>query len=104
MKKMSLLAASVALALTGCGSDSNNSGTTSNGDSSGSASGGNSSGKAPSGIVITAIDGYLQNAEVWVDTDGNFKLDPSDKKLNVKTNVEGQFPLPNEYKDSVVFI
>lgn len=104
MKKMSLLAASVALALTGCGSDSNNSGTTSNGDSSGSASGGNSSGKAPSGVVITAIDGYLQNAEVWVDTDGNFKLDPSDKKLNDKTDEEGQFILPNEYKDSVVFI
>ncbi|MEZ9650572.1 hypothetical protein [Vibrio lentus] len=104
MKKMSLLAASVALALTGCGSDSNNSGTTLNDDSSSSASGGNSSGKAPSGVVITAIDGYLQNAEVWVDTDGNFKLDPSDKKLNVKTDEGGQFTLSNEYKDSVVFI
>lgn len=86
MKKMSLLAASVALALAGCGSDSNN------------------SGKAPSGVVITAIDGYLQNAEVWVDTDGNFKLDPSDKKLNVKTDKKGQFTLPDEHKGNVVFI
>jgi hypothetical protein len=86
MKKVSLLAASVAFALTGCGSD------------------GDSSGAAPGGVVITAIDGYLQHAEVWVDTDGNFELDASDKKLDVETDEDGQFTLPNEYKDSVVFI
>ncbi|MGR5557176.1 putative Ig domain-containing protein [Vibrio fortis] len=86
MKKVSLLAASVAFALTGCGSD------------------GDSSGAAPGGVVITAIDGYLQHAEVWVDTDGNFELDASDKKLDVETDESGQFTLPNEHKDSVVFI
>ncbi|MFM2579256.1 putative Ig domain-containing protein [Vibrio fortis] len=86
MKKVSLLAASVAFALTGCGSD------------------GDSSGAAPGGVVITAIDGYLQHAEVWVDTDGNFELDTSDKKLEVETDENGQFTLPNEHKDSVVFI
>lgn len=86
MKKVSLLAASVAFALTGCGSD------------------GDSSGATPSGVVITAIDGYLQHAEVWVDTDGNFELDASDKKLDVETDENGQFTLPNEHKDSVVFI
>lgn len=86
MKKVSLLAASVAFALTGCGSD------------------GDSSGATPSGVVITAIDGYLQHAEVWVDTDGNFELDTSDKKLEVETDENGQFTLPNEHKDSVVFI
>lgn len=87
MKKVSLLAASVAFALTGCGG-----------------SDGDSSGATPGGVVITAIDGYLQHAEVWVDTDGNFELDASDKKLQVETDENGQFTLPNEHKDSVVFI
>lgn len=87
MKKVSLLAASVAFALTGCGG-----------------SDGDSSGATPGGVVITAIDGYLQHAEVWVDTDGNFELDASDKKLEVETDENGQFTLPNEHKDSVVFI
>ncbi|WP_215406466.1 putative Ig domain-containing protein [Vibrio gigantis] len=87
MKKVSLLAASVAFALTGCGgSDGDNSGAT------------------PGGVVITAIDGYLQHAEVWVDTDGNFELDATDKKLGVETDENGQFTLPSEHKDSVVFI
>lgn len=87
MNKVSLLAASVAFALTGCGG-----------------SDGDSSGATPGGVVITAIDGYLQHAEVWVDTDGNFELDASDKKLQVETDENGQFTLPNEHKDSVVFI
>ncbi|CAH0531184.1 hypothetical protein CTH30272_03464 [Allocatenococcus thiocycli] len=58
MKKLSLLAASVAIALTGCG---------------GSEGGSSDSGTPPTpgGLIITAIDGYLQNAEVWVDKDGN---------------------------------
>ena len=58
MKKLSLLATSVAIALTGCG---------------GSEGGSSNSGTPPTpgGLVITAIDGYLQNAEVWVDKDGN---------------------------------
>ncbi|WP_122055453.1 putative Ig domain-containing protein [Vibrio sp. Evd11] len=87
MKKVSLLAASVAFALTGCGgSDGDNSGAT------------------PGGVVITAIDGYLKHAEVWVDTDGNFELDATDKKLGVETDENGQFTLPSEHKDSVVFI
>ncbi|MDK9762984.1 hypothetical protein KI743_13310 [Vibrio sp. D420a] len=87
MKKVSLLAASVAFALTGCGG-----------------SDGDSSGAVPGGVVITAIDGYLQHAEVWVDTDGNFELNASDKKLDVETDENGQFTLPSEHKDSVVFI
>ena len=77
----------MAFALTGCGG-----------------SDGDSSGATPGGVVITAIDGYLQHAEVWVDTDGNFELDASDKKLEVETDENGQFTLPNEHKDSVVFI
>ncbi|WMN87359.1 hypothetical protein NI382_00250 [Vibrio parahaemolyticus] len=58
MKKLSLLAASVAIALTGCG-----------GSEGGSSDGGTP--PTPGGLIITAIDGYLQNAEVWVDKDGD---------------------------------
>ena len=52
MKKVSLLAASVAIALSGCGGSD----------------GGSSDEATPGGIVITAIDGYLENAQVWIDT------------------------------------
>ncbi|MEZ9541797.1 hypothetical protein AB4209_07485 [Vibrio sp. 10N.286.48.C11] len=87
MKKVSLLAASVAFALTGCGG-----------------SDGDSAGAAPGGAVITAIDGYLQHAEVWVDQNGDFELDSSDTKLAIETDENGQFTLPDEHKGSVVFI
>ncbi|MCX2758116.1 Ig domain-containing protein [Vibrio sp. Sgm 22] len=88
MKKVSLLAASVAFALTGCGgSDGDNSGAT------------------PGGVVITAIDGYLQHAEVWVDTDNDLLLDEAaDTKLSELTNASGQYILPNEHKDNAIFI
>lgn len=55
MNKMSLLAASVAIALAGCGGGS----------------GSDSTSTAQSGLEITAIDGYLKNAAVWVDTNEN---------------------------------
>lgn len=87
MKKVSLLAASVAFALTGCGG-----------------SDGDSSGAAPNGVVITAIDGYLQHAEVWVDANNDFKLENTDTKLSIETDEDGQFTLPSEHKGSVVFI
>ena len=88
MKKVSLLAASVAIALSGCsGSD-----------------GGSSDGATPGGIVITAIDGYLENAQVWVDTNDNLKLDSEDKQLDSNTNANGEITLPNEYKDKAIFI
>ncbi|MBO7914446.1 hypothetical protein AB4166_12275 [Vibrio splendidus] len=87
MKKVSLLAASVALALTGCGgSDSDSSST------------------PPDGVVITAIDGYLQHAEVWVDVNGDFELDETDTKLSIETDENGQFTLPSKHKSSTVFI
>ena len=87
MKKVSLLAASVAFALTGCGG-----------------SDGDSSSAAPGGVVITAIDGYLENAQVWVDTNDNLKLDSDDKQLDSNTNANGEITLPNEYKTKAVFI
>lgn len=88
MKKVSLLAASVAIALSGCGGSD----------------GGSSDSVAPGGIVITAIDGYLENAQVWVDTNNNLKLDSEDKQLESNTNANGEITLPNEYKDKAVFI
>ena len=88
MKKVSLLAASVAIALSGCGGSD----------------GGSSGGATPGGIVITAIDGYLENAQVWVDTNDNLKLDSEDKQLDSNTNANGEITLPNEYKDKAVFI
>ncbi|HHX8439284.1 TPA: putative Ig domain-containing protein [Vibrio diabolicus] len=89
MKKMSLLAASVAIALTGCGGDS----------------GSDNTSTAQSGLEITAIDGYLKNAAVWVDTNENLVLDTGeDTKLDVVTNEYGKFTLPEEYKSQTVFI
>ena len=58
MNKLSLLAASVAIALTGCGG--------SEGDSSGGTP------PTPGGLVITAVDGLLYNASVMVDADQDF--------------------------------
>lgn len=89
MKKMSLLAASVAIALTGCGGGS----------------GSDNTSTAQSGLEITAIDGYLKNAAVWVDTNENLVLDiGEDTKLDVVTNEYGKFTLPEEYKSQTVFI
>ncbi|EGQ7973856.1 hypothetical protein I7Z51_002788 [Vibrio parahaemolyticus] len=89
MNKMSLLAASVAIALTGCGGGS----------------GSDNTSTAQSGLEITAIDGYLKNAAVWVDTNENLVLDTGeDTKLDVMTNEYGKFTLPEEYKSQTVFI
>lgn len=74
MKKVSLLAASVALALTGCG---------------GSDGGSDSNKSNDSNIVITAIDGYLQNAEIWVDQDGNL-INGCEFNTEKLTNANGQ--------------
>ncbi|MGP8308031.1 hypothetical protein [Vibrio sp. YIC-376] len=76
MKKLSLLAASVAIALTGCGGSE----------------GGSSDGDKPTtqgSLVITAIDGYLQNAEVWVDKDGNLS-NGCEFNTDEVTNAHGQ--------------
>ncbi|MCG6241976.1 putative Ig domain-containing protein, partial [Vibrio diabolicus] len=60
---------------------------------------------AQSGLEITAIDGYLKNAAVWVDTNENLVLDTGeDTKLDVVTNEYGKFTLPEEYKSQTVFI
>ncbi|MFH0272642.1 acid phosphatase [Vibrio jasicida] len=74
MNKVSLLAASVAIALTGCGgSDS-------------SSNGGNS------GVVITGFDGYFKNAVVFEDLNNNGQWDTSDTFLGL-TNEKGQLTI-----------
>ncbi|MCR9838894.1 hypothetical protein [Vibrio parahaemolyticus] len=74
MNKVSLLAASVAIALTGCG-----------GSDSGSSS-------ASSGVVITGFDGYFKNAVVFEDTNNNGQWDTQESILGL-TDEKGQLTL-----------
>ncbi len=86
MRKASYLALSVAVALTGCGG----------GDSTNN--------ESPQGTQVTAIDGYLSNAQVWVDMNNNFNLDNDDIQLSENTDANGQFTLPAEYATNAIFI
>ncbi|ETX24660.1 putative acid phosphatase, partial [Vibrio parahaemolyticus IDH02640] len=74
MNKVSLLAASVAIALTGCG-----------GSDSGSSS-------ASNGVVITGFDGYFKNAVVFEDTNNNGQWDTQESILGL-TDEKGQLTL-----------
>ncbi|GEK14404.1 hypothetical protein [Aliivibrio fischeri] len=82
MKKVSLLAASVALALVGCGGSDGGSDTNTGTPSAG-------------GIIITGFDGYFKNAVVFLDSNIGTKgqLDQSDTILGL-TNTKGQITLP----------
>ncbi|MGR5518875.1 hypothetical protein ACPV5H_26080 [Vibrio harveyi] len=77
MNKVSLLAASVAIALTGCG-----------GSDSGSSNNN-------SGVVITGFDGYFKEAVVFEDVNNNGKLDSNDPIIGL-TNDEGQVTLTDK--------
>ncbi|EHY8549395.1 TPA: hypothetical protein ACMDXH_002104 [Vibrio parahaemolyticus] len=74
MNKVSLLAASVAIALTGCG-----------GSDSGSSN-------ASNGVVITGFDGYFKNAVVFEDTNNNGQWDTQESILGL-TDEKGQLTL-----------
>ncbi|TOH79775.1 hypothetical protein CGI74_12795 [Vibrio parahaemolyticus] len=74
MNKVSLLAASVAIALTGCG-----------GSDGGSSSASNS-------VVITGFDGYFKNAVVFEDTNNNGQWDTQESILGL-TDEKGQLTL-----------
>ncbi|EKK9986124.1 hypothetical protein PP645_001717 [Vibrio vulnificus] len=67
MKKVSLLAASVAIALTGCG-----------GSDSGSGSNGN---VAPGGVIVTGFDGYFNQAVVFADANNNGAFDINEDQI-----------------------
>ena len=88
MKKVTLLATSIAVALTGCGSDS---------------SSGSGEPPAPGGVVITAIDGYLANAKVYIDTNGNLQLDASDDVAGF-TGIDGKLTVVEDINDSAIFV
>ncbi|MGR5063427.1 hypothetical protein [Photobacterium sp. DNB22_13_2] len=85
MKKISVLAASVAIALTGCG------GSDSNSDAGGNT--GNPDIPAPGGaVVITGFDGYFKNAVLFVDSNNNGVWDTTENALGV-TDGNGQVEL-----------
>lgn len=58
----------------------------------------------PSDLTITAVDGYLSNAELWVDVNDTLSLDSGDLKLDSNTSASGKFTLPGEYKTHAVFV
>lgn len=90
MKKVSLLAASVAFALTGCGG-----------------SDGDSSGATPGGVVITGFDGYFNQAIAFQDTNNNGELDidtlgteGADLVFGL-TDANGQITVPNSIEGAL---
>ncbi|MBE4581454.1 hypothetical protein BOO29_10760 [Vibrio navarrensis] len=82
MKKVSLLAASVAIALTGCGGSDSGSGSNSN--------------VAPGGVVITGFDGYFNQAVVFDDINNNGELDLDTDNVFGLTNQKGQIALAKD--------
>lgn len=85
MKKISLLAASVALALVGCGGSDGDSNTNTGTPSAG-------------GIVITGFDGYFKNAVVFDDVNNNGVLDVNVDTVFGLTNIDGKITLPKGAK------
>ncbi|WP_394249499.1 hypothetical protein [Vibrio profundi] len=79
MKKVSLLAASVAIALTGCGGSDGDSGSTS-----------------PSGVTITGFDGYFNQAVVFDDKNNNGTLDVNSDIILGLTDSEGKLSLSDD--------
>lgn len=77
MKKMTLIAASVALALTGCNDDN-----------------GNSNSPQSNTTQITAFDGYFHNAVVFNDLDKDGVLDIDSDTIFGLTDINGQITIP----------
>lgn len=77
MFNKSVIATSVALLLTACGSDSSSDGDSSN-----------------NGFTITGFDGYLENAVMFIDLDNSGSFNEGDKFLGL-TNNKGQLTLDN---------
>ena len=80
MKKVSLLTASVALALTGCGGGSD----------------GGSGTPTPGGVIITGFDGYFNQAVVFDDKDNNGVLDIGSDVIFGLTNDQGQIEISGD--------
>ncbi|WP_163388029.1 putative Ig domain-containing protein [Endozoicomonas acroporae] len=88
-RNLAALATAVAsaLVLTGCGGG---------GSSSGTGSGGST-------FSITAMDGYLKNADVWVDANNNLN-DGCELDLGLETGDGGLVNIPIEYQDNTICI
>ncbi|MDR9827852.1 hypothetical protein RCJ22_19840 [Vibrio sp. FNV 38] len=86
MKKFTLLATSVALALTGCNSSSS----------------GDQNPPPASDFTVTAIDGYLQNAMV-IGTDSAISTASCNIHIGY-TGESGQFTVPAKYKSNEICI
>ncbi|MDN3697586.1 hypothetical protein QWY97_09550 [Vibrio cortegadensis] len=84
MKKITLLAASVAVALTGCGGGSSS-----------------SDGAAPNGVTITGFDGYFNQAVVFDDKNKNGVLDINSDIILGLTDSEGKLSLSDDEFRSV---
>ncbi|EOB6679565.1 hypothetical protein [Vibrio vulnificus] len=82
MKKVSLLAASVAIALTGCGGSDSGSGSNDN--------------VAPGGVIVTGFDGYFNQAVVFLDKNNNGKLDIGSDTIFGLTDKEGRRTIPSD--------
>lgn len=82
MNKISLLTLSVAIALSGCGSDS-----------------ADNSEQPPiaAGVLITALDGHFYQAVIFDDADKNGKFDDNEYVFGL-TNQSGQLELPADYQ------
>ncbi len=87
MKKVSLLAASVAFALVGCG-----------GSDGGSDHNINTETPSAGGIVITGFDGYFKNAVVFDDVNNNGSLDVNVDTVFGLTKADGKITLPKGVK------
>ncbi len=86
------LISAVALVLTGCGG--------------GSSSGSDSGSGSESGSSITAIDGYLTNANVYLDANANGLLDPEEQTAGAigQTGAQGVFVLDDQYAESGLLV
>lgn len=98
MKNLTLKAfpLAFALALGGCGSSSDDNGAVVEDPES------NLPDTSPV-KTITAIDGYLENAQVSVDTNNNFIYDEEDLVLG-RTNTQGKYDVPADYSQSILFV
>lgn len=98
MKKSILggAALALALALTGCGSDTKNVAEVPDIDN-------NPDESVLAAKTITAVDGYLENAQVSVDTNNNFMYDSEDLVLG-RTVELGKFVVPAEHSASTIFV
>ncbi|WBA81827.1 putative Ig domain-containing protein [Endozoicomonas sp. GU-1] len=88
-RNLAALATAVAsaLVLTGCGGGGSSSGT----------------GSSASTFSITAMDGYLKNADVWVDANNDLN-DGCELDLGLETGDGGLVNIPIEYQDSTICI